>query len=160
MATVWALMACFNPRAHGGRDPDLILASPLLSVSIHAPTGGATGDGLEPSTLRLCFNPRAHGGRDLTKPVVVYRGTEFQSTRPRGARRLSPPRTSRRFCFNPRAHGGRDVITNSVNLNELCFNPRAHGGRDPLLVRLVSAVQRVSIHAPTGGATFCSENFD
>ncbi len=55
----------------------------------------------------------------------------FQSTRPRGARQRH------------KENGQR----------ENCFNPRAHGGRDGLCLRRAAARARVSIHAPTGGAT-------
>ena len=54
----------------------------------------------------------------------------FQSTRPRGARPSSLPRALRTISFNPRAHGGRDYEIR----------------RDPYSIK-------VSIHAPTGGAT-------
>ena len=56
----------------------------------------------------------------------------FQFTRPRGAR-PSPP-----------ARGG----------TRPSFNSRAHGGRDPLWGGCWHQVFRVSIHAPTGGATW------
>ena len=55
----------------------------------------------------------------------------FQSTRPRGAR--------------------RDALT-SPTLVKSSFNPRAHVGRD-LVYFLFVPLQRVSIHAPTWGAT-------
>ncbi len=55
----------FNPRAHEGRD------------------GGA--EALD--TLTCCFNPRAHEGRDGQREAERKEETEFQSTRPRGARR-------------------------------------------------------------------------
>ena len=60
-------IASFNPRAHGGRDlrlPALVGLNPL--VSIHAPTGGAT----------------------LSPPYSTNTALVFQSTRPRGARRV------------------------------------------------------------------------
>jgi len=53
----------FNPRAHGGRDTKWMRETNNESVSIHAPTGGATFFHLP----RRAFN-------------------QFQSTRPRGAR--------------------------------------------------------------------------
>ena len=58
------------------------------------------------------------------------------------------------FGFNPRSHGGSDCPFPPFTAGVACFNPRSHGGSDPfgwsgiLLLR-----QRVSIHAPTGGAT-------
>ena len=53
----------FNPRAHAGRDTEVIETRREWSVSIHAPTRGATGSIMP--------------GRKLLR---------FQSTRPRGAR--------------------------------------------------------------------------
>ena len=76
-------------------------------VSIHAPTGGATAW------------------------LVRYNdGSQFQFTRPRGARR-----------------GVRTIWTRTP-----CFNSRAHGGRDRIF-RQGAPERGVSIHAPTGGAT-------
>ena len=82
---------------------------PLVEpVSIHAPTGGATGNPYPLCVSVLGFNPRAHGGRDLVgssvgNPIIkvsIHAPTGgatqtfnsnsesywFQSTRPRGAR--------------------------------------------------------------------------
>ena len=77
--------ACFNPRAHGGRDSGSRLFIFVEEVSIHAPTGGAT-----------------------TGSITLIRYSVFQSTRPRGARRHNVEIWGERAGFNPRAHGGRD----------------------------------------------------
>ena len=77
------------------------------SVSIHAPTGGATLDG------------------------HAIRGQHpFQFTRPRGARpkRGVSPRSE--SSFNSRAHGGRDPYSTKGRPRRPGFNSRAHGGRD------------------------------
>ena len=75
--------------------------------SIHAPTWGAT-----------------------ESFYTVRNKTEFQSTRPRGARQAAPPPISAAPSFNPRAHVGRDAIC--LVKARICnsFNPRAHVGRD------------------------------
>ena len=77
----------------------------------------------------------------------------FQSTRPRGARRMICSARSRVIGFNPRAHAGRDV------------RKKAHGDYSPMFqstrprgARLRQpnhneVNQMVSIHAPTRGAT-------
>ena len=54
----------------------------------------------------------------------------FQSTRPRGARRLLIVKTNTVASFNPRARGGRDVTVSLLRLMVSGFNPRARGGRD------------------------------
>ena len=143
--------ARFNSRAHGGRDRKNGGANETEGVSIHAPTGGATG-------VKECVGDRQ----------------EFQFTRPRGARRQAILRARRRQGFNSRAHGGRDfhagdtldyfgvsihaptggatAVAKKIEGGAKCFNSRAHGGRDR---SAMSATRRfmVSIHAPTGGAT-------
>ena len=103
------ICGCFNSRAHGGRDElfrqvwrdDFVsihaptggatgFTSAIESVngvSIHAPTGGATHYVYQPSTT-YCFNSRAHGGRDRQKPSKSAQ-VLFQFTRPRGARLCS-----------------------------------------------------------------------
>ena len=78
----------------------------------------------------------------------------FQSTRPRGARRVGiVSRIPRHYRFNPRAHAGRDLVAFSASCSTCAFqstrprgarrvgivsriprhyrfNPRAHAGRD------------------------------
>ena len=126
-------MLCFNPRARGGRDViDQIgyegrtkfqstrprgarqlnqeAIDQLVTVSIHAPAGGATLRRTSTSKEDNCFNPRARGGRDppIVEDEIGNIGVsihapaggatvgaahpsnpkyQFQSTRPRGARR-------------------------------------------------------------------------
>ena len=58
----------------------------LLSVSIHAPTRGATEWGIT-GVDDECFNPRAHERRDVTFAVAI----KIKSS------------------FNPRAHERRDM---------------------------------------------------
>jgi len=58
--------------------------------------------------------------------------SQFQSTRPRGARLNFPSRWTLHTSFNPRAHAGRDRSHYSLSVMYTCFNPRAHAGRDNL----------------------------
>ncbi len=120
----------FNPRAHTGRDCSAQQARCGRAVSIHAPTRGATK-----GQLLFSFDKK------------------FQSTRPHGARHVL---IARRYTFSTfqstRPHGARPGLVRSSACRNKCFNPRAHTGRD--LVRIVAdLLRRVSIHAPTRGAT-------
>ena len=147
-------------------------------VSIHAPTGGATGARVRRERTRLRFNSRAHGGRDFDDGRHYFTSS-FQFTRPRGARRYSFRRAAiwRVFQFT-RPRGARPPAASSHAaltkfqftrprgarprgsrrpLPTRCFNSRAHGGRDLLPLR-TDVVTAVSIHAPTGGATFAACN--
>ena len=107
---VWWLVTRFNPRARVGRDRRERAGDDRhCVVSIHAPAWGATpvllvGHWLSPSFnprarvgRDICprwthatitrFNPRARVGRDAGRPAGKGISPEFQSTRPRGARR-------------------------------------------------------------------------
>ena len=76
----------------------------------------------------------------------------FQFTRPRGARQEELTRQIAERRFNSRAHGGRDTLSPTTSPALVRFNSRAHGGRDSFR-RPARTASRVSIHAPTGGAT-------
>ena len=56
-------------------------------ISIHAPAWGATYRRTSRTLDGLNFNPRARVGRDAGKERSTMAQIEFQSTRPRGARR-------------------------------------------------------------------------
>ncbi len=99
---------CFNPRARAGRDVKTARTWPISDVSIHAPARGAT---------------KANAG--------IRRPKKFQSTRPRGARRVVTANTENQLKFqSTRPRGARRFLTGRTR-------PGA----------------RVSIHAPARGAT-------
>ena len=99
------------------------------TVSIHAPTGGATQRGTRPSA-RWGFNSRAHGGRDINPTATGDAGASF----------------------NSRAHGGRDPPSPfSTSRSGVSIHAPTGGAT----AGVFDAVPHrdVSIHAPTGGAT-------
>ena len=117
------------------RTPDIY---GYFTVSIHAPTRGAT-QLLQPETVVVArsFNPRTHTGCDilvLTMQQNILRA--FQSTHPHGVRHY--------LYFKPS--------------EEKRFNPRTHTGCDFVGVIFVTN-NRVSIHAPTRGATVCKVTY-
>ena len=144
---------CFNPRSHEGSDDYNTVLRRVVKVSIHAPTKGATPSvrwllillfvsihaPTKGATFHLsavtadmsCFNPRSHEGSDRHRPTSKINGMLFQSTLPR--------RERRRFwiCFHSHTS---------------CFNPRSHEGSD-YVSGLHNHAGKVSIHAPTKGAT-------
>ena len=122
--------AGFNSRAHGGRDPGASSAATVATVSIHAPTGGATCDLGQRQPALDGFNSRAHGGRDRTTWPNTCTTELFQFTRPRGARQR-------------------------LLLSKVEFDVSIHAptGGATVLRLLGFAAGFVSIHAPTGGAT-------
>ena len=100
---------CFNPRSHEGSDSEhqgtinwsqvfqstlprrerpavFITSCYAISVSIHAPTKGATPTSLLVTANPTCFNPRSHEGSDFALRMAFLRA----------------------LCFNPRSHEGSD----------------------------------------------------
>ena len=142
----------FNPRARAGRDGITSRSSSAETISIHAPTRGATVAGIASQADDANFNPRAHAGRDrafahLNAPTAISIHAPT-----RGATSVLN-RSGRLAHFNPRAHAGRDFFTTAVESRFRNFNPRARAGRDA--VRFVTKKKHlmISIHAPARGAT-------
>ena len=59
---------------------------------------------------------------------------EFQSTHPRGVRRVTKLQTASAQCFNPRTHEGCDSQPQRVRPPLWRFNPRTHEGCDVVFV--------------------------
>ena len=120
----------FNPRAHEGRDAELM---PLLPTwrcfNPRAHEGRDRWPSGWPRGTRS-FNPRAHEGRD---PVVMSGSMSRHGFNPRaheGRDHRASPKMSPTACFNPRAHEGRDLPRWENRYSFSSFNPRAHEGRD------------------------------
>ena len=79
----------FNPRARGGRDVFFSSPPPELDGFNPRARGGRDKGRRKNESKKQCFNPRARGGRDLRRQVDKLAQHLFQSTRPRGARRIS-----------------------------------------------------------------------
>ena len=156
----------------------VIIISPL-DISIHAPTRGATPYLL---TSLICQYISIHAPTRGATHVDFYDvdlPIEFQSTHPRGVRqRTSKTDGDKLINFNPRTHEGCDITltlgstTDSVfqsthprgvrhdellaeDGREENFNPRTHEGCDMRCLAPLPCNFKISIHAPTRGAT-CS----
>ena len=129
--------ACFNPRAHPHRvRPRASTARcvNLLFQSTHHTGCDVLGRSLHCN--HAGFNPRTHTGCD-SRHLADHCGC----------------------CrFNPRAHTGCDKKVAKTLLSYTCFNPRTHTGCD-VVVSFLVVRQRVSIHAPTRGATLFLSSF-
>ena len=99
----------FNPRSHEGSDQSgEIRDNWYTEISIHAPTRGATRP-LVKGILRHLISIHAPT-RGATVPCFWDPASKvFQSTLPRGERRLIPVRPSLHSYFNPRSHEGSDL---------------------------------------------------
>ena len=128
-----ALYKSFNPRTHTGCDKTEPPALYNQTVSIHAPTRGAT----------------VIGGK------AKYFPKEFQSTHPHGVRRSETC-----FCQSYRLvfqsthpHGVRRHSKIKTILDKLFQSTHPHGVRQTTLQYYSMRLFKVSIHAPTRGAT-------
>ena len=78
-----------------------------VQVSIHAPTWGATPHDNEfQLQTGVSIHAPTWGATESENRITEAR--KFQSTRPHGARRSNSTSNSNRLGFNPRAHMGRD----------------------------------------------------
>ena len=125
-----ALYKCFNPRTHTGCDP-------LRSFTCKAASG---------------FNPRTHTRCDFYPSIQLVYELMFQSTHPHEVRPVSPYATGSQYPFQSthphevRRHGRSHADEPQG------FNPRTHTRCD-LNDNRNPSQPRVSIHAPTRGAT-------
>ena len=151
-------------------------------VSIHAPTQGATVSLLQKLQMEFVSIHAPTQGATLRCGYTWRSAKEFQSTRPRRARRVSLRSVCQRHaCFNPRAHAGRDGRHSQQGKNWTVFQstrPRRARRRISALPGRAKSFQStrprrarqivcgnkltatvVSIHAPTQGATFFHGRF-
>ncbi len=145
----------FNPRAHAGRDTaSARWATAAPSSSIHAPTRGATRNCSSSSRGMVWFqSTRPRGARLVLGQVDTTRSNVSIHAPTRGATPPNSTLPARSSRFNPRAHAGRDDTAITSGWFFGCFNPRAHAGRDRRAGAWWIGQRRVSIHAPTRGAT-------
>ena len=100
------------------------------------------------------FNPRSHEGSDTSGLRSTCWTVAFQSTLPRGERRVwCLPLLLPAQYFNPRSHEGSDEMPTTRSSWHTYFNPRSHEGSDVGDERLAGVLRVISIHAPTRGAT-------
>ena len=143
----------FNPRSHEGSDfANLLMTCGVLvfqstlprgerhhphqfpssgfGISIHAPTRGATAIGID-ATETITFQSTLPRGERLYQPVSLCLCFKFQSTLPRGERLL---------------------ILSSTPFMERFQSTLPRGERQPKSDNPCHHI-RISIHAPTRGAT-------
>ena len=146
-----------------------------LSVSIHAPTWGATLLGnrihyfvfsFNPRTHMGCdvslvkmlkmicsFNPRTHMGCDASSLDAIGISSKFQSTHPHGVRRFAVHQYDYNLEFqSTHPHGVRLMCGFAAQGAAGFQSTHPHGVRHVQAI-LPMSVTGVSIHAPTWGAT-------
>ena len=123
----------FNPRSHEGSDILPVPPPAAVSISIHAPTRGATVIYSHKKESRRFQSTLPRGERQ--RRFLKFPSEQgFQSTLPRGERQSYIPTKKRVDDFNPRSHEGSDAgVATSVS-SAVDFNPRSHEGSDHRLI--------------------------
>ena len=122
-----------------------------FSVSIHAPTRGATASRLQRQSACRRFNPRSHAGSDIQMCEFASKDGVSIHAPTRGATTNSPGKNIP-LSFQSTLPRGERLNRKHMTGHLASFNPRSHAGSDetqPLLIMILA----VSIHAPTRGAT-------
>ena len=123
------------------------------TVSIHAPTRGATSSSHCSWSMRLCFNPRTHTGCDTAIQGHTYSISEFQSTHPHGVRHRRGTRRGlgTRVSIHAPTRGATTLAVQQLHVGVVSIHAPTRGATCPSeIARLLT---QVSIHAPTRGAT-------
>ena len=138
---------------HGVRQKYIDLLVQLLKVSIHAPTRGATYNGKwEGIGNEVSIHAPTRGATcDIRVCQPVLNVSIHAPTR--GATTLGKHRHSNIISFNPRTHTGCDMSFLYVAISIVVFqSTHPHGVRLKFAMGYAERV-KVSIHAPTRGAT-------
>ena len=144
----------FNPRTHVGCDIEGDDLSFAYLISIHAPTWGATPVLKNFSKWTINFNPRTHVGCDFCKYIDSRQLCEFQSTHPRGVRRV----------FQEQDKGADNISIHAPTWGATPYSSSNAGWVFTFQSTHPRGVRRrgcqygqqifgISIHAPTWGAT-------
>ena len=136
MDSVLHILSCFNPRTHAGCDTTRYRKHYSIPVSIHAPTQGATRHAAKDKKLFLVSIHAPTQGATLQFCFYIFNVSSF----------------------NPRTHAGCDNLFYTLDFRYYLFQ-----STHPRRVRQNGIVDpweriKVSIHAPTQGATIASVN--
>ena len=143
-----------STRPRGARLHIHIITFSFNFISIHAPTRGATGPFLSDFfNLRISIHAPTRGATSgLTSVASNYDISIHAPTR--GATGRNGMILPNRSNFNPRAHEGRDKSYCVLPYSAWQFqSTRPRGARLASGVGAGAGVGRISIHAPTRGAT-------
>ena len=100
----------------------------MVSISIHAPTRGASSWQNRNRGPSLYFNPRTHAGCETVPPIAMPGTGAFQSTHPRGVRGHTSVTRSAPSLFQSTHPRGVRVAVCATASWIYNFNPRTHAG--------------------------------
>ena len=123
------------------------------NISIHAPTRGATKYTAYRAGFDSDFNPRSHKGSDLLCPNGLTASGHFNPRSHKGSDSIDVDSKRRLRHFNPRSHKGSDHSRISRSCIDIVFQSTLPQGERLLSHRFGMDIRTISIHAPTRGAT-------
>ena len=135
-----------------------LIPTKFLVISIHAPKRGATRVVACKTYDRRYFNPRFHEGSDRNDTSQIFDSHDFNPRSHEGSDHSLSVKYAGQYDFNPRSHEGSDLHQAFTQFIEKNFNPRSHEGSDGIYVDC-GLLPKISIHAPTRGATATLTNF-
>ena len=139
----------FNPRSHTGSDSFISDTSNPLTISIHAPTRGATRLSLS-HYFHTCISIHAPT-RGATKSGGMHlRLSIFQSTLPHGERLRLYSQKSIKYHFNPRSHTGSDSTQYTKLSHVVLFQSTLPHGERQLLTKCCAIHQKFQSTLPHG----------
>ena len=143
----------FNPRSHKGSDMVNGWKGILLRIFQSTLPQGERQRVEWLLSIETDFNPRSHKGSDQKKYERLQNRDLFQSTLPQGERRAGCFSLFHARHFNPRSHKGSDLIPMLLQPCICVFQSTLPQGERRQWVLKQSAIYKISIHAPTRGAT-------
>ena len=127
---VFLRLCCFNPRTHTGCDKTAQQWQATDTVSIHAPTRGATAPYSRVGLDYKFQSTHPHGVRHELHALTFYAHAVSIHAPTRGATRTIGANFCRGSCFNPRTHTGCDTHVKHVGLMRCRFqSTHPHGVR-------------------------------
>ena len=106
----WCLLSFtdFNPRSHEGSDVCLLMPMPLSGIfQSTLPRGERQSTASASSDTSISIHAPTRGATNLLQLLVIF--VRFQSTLPRGERHILSVSNFSHINFNPRSHEGSDV---------------------------------------------------
>ena len=107
------------------------------------------------TTIKTNFNPRSHEGNDRIHKRIRKKIHNFNPRSREGSDFHQSSFNIYIFNFNPRSREGSDLSNFIPNVFFINFNPRSREGSDATIPTNCNRYDRISIHAPAKGATWC-----
>ena len=124
-----------------------------LAISIHVPAWGTTFLWIRRTCLSAHFNPRSRVGNDMLGYCCSSYQIQFQSTFPRGERRLLLLSLFSYYRFQSTFPRGERLLQDKIFFCASQFQSTFPRGERQIISMLESSISTISIHVPAWGTT-------